>query len=428
MKSSTLHRSLVFFGFGQLTRSVMWCATDMLIAFHLVERVGFSGHAAGAIMFATFALSALPDIFVANWIAARSCPAQAALRLQYIFGLVAAATAVLLFCPPPGGWYEKVAYVCAASIAFRTSYAIYDVSQNALLSLLPRTSVEVQRYVTSKTMASSIGRLLASLLVAWALARSMNPLADAQVMTLIALPVIVTCFGLARVKVLPEAEQEAPQRFRWSSLPFRRLAMPVTAIAFQVACLGLISRLLPLFGHGETGYTDSATLVLAMVCGTVLGPALTHAAPLLIKKRPLAIATTLSCGATLTGIALVLPHDFAISVTLAFLYGVALSGITNLIWEQVALIATEHASATGVRIDAPAFALLTTTIKLAIAISTITFGLVLDGFRIGDRTSIATIMIVVAVGGIGTALTLLPSHRWMLASRTKQAAAAVVVR
>lgn len=392
----------------------------MLIAYHLVERVGFSGQAAGTIMFCTLVLSALPDVFVAHWLTRRRNPAHAAVRLQFGSGVVAAVAAVAMFWPPPAGWYEKVGFVCAASIAFRTSYAIYDVSQNSLISLLPQSAESVRRYVTGKTLASSVGRLLASLLLMWALTVPVDPLVDTKVMALIAPLVITTCFGLARIKPSARADVESRPAFRWSSLPFRRLAVPILAITFQVGLLGFISRLLPLYGHGEAGYAQSSAMVMAMVCGTVLGPPFVHAVGAHGNGRPLLLATTLPGSAMLTGIALVLPHGAFVSTALAALYGVTLSGITNLIWERAALVATDHADAAAVRIDGPVFALLTTAIKLAIAASSVIFGFALEGFRSGNPASILLIMIVVVVGGGGTAMTLLPREIWLHRSlRTK---------
>lgn len=405
--------ALVSFSCGQLSRSVLWCATDMLIAYHLVERVGFSARAAGAIMFCTLVLSALPDVFVAHWLARRRNPAHAALNLQFGSGVVAAVAAIAMFWPPPAGWYEKVGFVCAASIAFRISYAIYDVSQNSLISLLPQTAESVRRYVTGKTLASSLGRLLASLLLMWALTGPVDPLVDTKVMALIAILVILTCFGLARTRPLARAVAESTPAFRWSSLPFRRLAVPILAITFQVGLLGFISRLLPLYGHGEAGYAQSSTLVIALVCGTVIGPPLVHAVSAHGNGRPLLLAATLPGSAMLTGIALVLPHGAIVSMSLAALYGVTLSGITNLIWERAALVATDHAYAAATRIDGPVFALLTTAIKLAIAASSVIFGFALEGFRSGDSASILVIMIVIVVGGTGTAMTLLPHYIWL---------------
>lgn len=396
-------QSLAFFGLGQISRSILWCATDMLIGYHLVDRLGFSGGVAGAIMFVTFALSALPDIFVANWLARQAEPIRVALRLQFVFGSLAAVTGLLLFGPAPSDSYEKIGFVCAVSIAFRLTYAIYDVSQNALISLLPRSQVEVRRYVTSKTVASSAGRLLASFLVFWALSSTADPMADFKVLALVVLPVIVTGIGLVRTKVSPPVEERRQEEFSWGLLPFGQLALPVMAITFQVAFLGLICRLLPLFGSGRQGFADSSSLVLSMVCGTVIGPTVTYVAELLGSRR-LSLSAALSFGAALTGIQLLVPHGVAVSLVLAFLYGAALSGITNIIWERVAFIATDFASITGIRIDAPAFALLTTAIKLAIAICNVILGVVLDRFRAGDSTSVTVIIAVVLTGGLGTAL------------------------
>lgn len=397
--------AFMFFGMGQFSRSIIWSVTDLLIGYHLVERVGLSGIVAGAILFGTIMFSALPDVFVATWIGRRSDPASFALRLQAVFGIASLISALLLFGPTPPGTDTQIIYLCAVSAAFRISYAIYDVSQNALISLLPQQRAQVRNYVTNKILMTSIGRLAASGLVFMALTAPNDALADLKAISYAIVPVLISAWGLSRLAAPRRVEKTAPVAFKWRSLPWSRLAIPMLATAFQVGLLQIIARLLPLYGSSQPGYADNSSLVVLFVCGTIAGPLLANARNWPIAKFfPLPLA--LSAGATAAAIALLYPHGAAGCLALAFIYGAAISGLTNLVWERMALIAADHAIATGVRIDAPAFALLTTSIKLALAISTGLFGALLDGFMDGNDTSFALIVSVIVLGGMGTALVL----------------------
>ncbi len=398
-------RPFLFFGAGQASRSVVWCVADLLIGYHLVQCVGFSGRLAGIILFGSFALSALPDIFVATWLTRHRDPTSNALRVQAIFGVVSVAAAIVLFGPTPHSVPLKILYICAASAAFRLAYTVFDVSQNALISLLPTSRSEVRHYVTSKTVASSVGRLIAAALVFLALRSPTDSFADLKAVGVTAVPVIISVFGLSRVAT-PHVPGGGPSpSLDWRALPIRQLAVPMLAIILQVGMLGLVGRLIPLFESGRAGFAEGSLLVIAMVCGTVVGPALTYANKFPATRR-LPMTPIFALLAAAAGADLLTPVGVLVSMGLAFAYGLALSAMTNIIWGRVAAIVAEHAIATGVRIDAPAFALLTTSIKVGIAISSGLFGVVLDGFKAGAPWVQTTIVAIVVAGGMGTTLVL----------------------
>lgn len=398
----------LFFGLGQCSRSLIWCVTDLLIGYHLVARLGISGQLAGIILFITFLISALPDLFIANWVARRSNPLAIALRLQASFGVASLLAGLLLFAPAPteGSW--TIVYICAVSMVFRLAYAVFDVSQNALISLLPETREAVRSYVVNKTFSSSVGRLASSLLVFLALEAPTDRWADFKALAIVIVPVVVGVTGLAVVPSARVHDLPVNLPFRWRSLPLRRLAMPIVATAMEIGLLGLLGRLLPLFGNGRAGSADGASLVVAMVCGTVVGPWLSYVgtSTLLRQNSTSVLPTVLALAGTVSAIALLFPTAPLISLGLAFAYGGAVSALTNLIWERVAMIAADEAENGGARIDAPAFALITTCIKVAIAISSALFGVVVDGFRGGADWSTTVVIAVVALGGVGTAVAL----------------------
>ena len=178
-----------------------------------------------------------------------------------------------MFWPPPAEWYEKIAFVCVASIAFRTSYAIYDVSQNSLISLLPQTPRERPALCYGQDigfLGRPVVRLSAHCVGFDSGARSVRRHeGDGADRASGDRDVLRPCAGGSRFR---PPNRRAGLCLNGPHCPFRHLKMPIFAIMFQVGFLGLISRLLPLYGHGEAGYAQSSALVMAMVCGTVIGP------------------------------------------------------------------------------------------------------------------------------------------------------------
>lgn len=399
-KASTERSSLMLFGAGQFSRSLLWCVTDLLIGYHLSVRIGFSGATTGTVLLASFAFGAVLNLLVAGWFANRANLVAIALKIQAIFGIGALAAAVMLFGPVPEDATAKIAYICLASAAFRISYTLFDVSQNALISLLPRNRQGVRRYVTTKTVVSSLGRLGASLLVFVALSAAAGQNADLWAVGFVALPVVVSVLGLSHITPPRRDVQEVPVRLALRSLPISRLAVPIMATVMEVGLLGFIARLLPLFESGRPGFADGSTLVVALVCGTIFGPGIAYACASLGLRRLRTIGL-LSLSTTVAGSALLFPHGALACLGLAFAYGATLTAITNIIWEMMALIVVDEAAVSGNRIDAVAFALLSASINVAIALSNGILAIVLDGFKNDEPWTFGIIAAVVTAGGLG---------------------------
>jgi Na+/melibiose symporter-like transporter len=409
VRSHESRKLLIFFGFGQWSRSLIWCVTDLLIGYHLAVRIGLSGAIAGSILFGSFVFGAVLDLLIAARIERSRNVRSTVLRGQALSGISSVVSGALLFAPPPSGETEQIVYVCLVSIIFRISYATLDVCQNALTSLLPRDRTNVRHYVLTRTVVSSIGRMLASLLVYMAMRESANEYADASAVAFVALPVMLSVIGLYRVASdRTEETRTATVQFNWSHLPVRRLATPVLAMVMEVGLLGLMSRLIPLFERSDSGGADGSSLVVAMVCGTILGPAIGYECTVRSVRHRMTSFGLSFCAAA-AGAGLLVQHEVMGAVVLAFVYGSMITAINNIIWEKLALFVTDEANITGVRTDAMAFAVLTASINVAIGISNALLAVVLDGFKAGAHESLIMIVIVLVVGGFGTSLALAAS-------------------
>jgi Na+/melibiose symporter-like transporter len=401
---------LVLLGGGQLSRSVLWCTVDLLIGYHLIVRLSISAHAAGALLATTFALSAVPDFFVGRWLARRADPVAAALRTQFTFGVLALLSAMLLFSAFPAQSEWKVSYLYVMSLLFRFTYAAFDVSQNALVSLLPSKAEQAKPFVTVKLFASSLGRLAAAVLVAWSVAKEGDLLADVETLAVVAIPFTAILYAFSRVMSTEAEPAHMPSTFEFSHLPVAALTLPVVATVCEVGLLGFAGRLIPLFPK-QAGTASSSSLIVAMVCGTVVGPWLSFVAGNRRVQR-LTLIGFASASATWSAVKLLQPFGVVTGFALAAMYGTGLAILTTLVWEQVSIVVLDHAESHGTRIDAPAFAVITTAIKIAIALSAALFGFFLDDFRQGGVSSVQSMTIVLVIGGSGAAITLVLGELW----------------
>jgi Na+/melibiose symporter-like transporter len=383
---------------------LVWCLSDLLIAYHLNVRIGLSARLTGMILFGSFILGAGLDILVATWVARMGSPLRNTLLLQAIAGCAAVLAALALFWPTPrGGEAACFVYLCLASVLFRTAYSVLDVTQNALTSLLPQRVDEVRSYVAVRTIVSSLGRLAASFLVFLAMGAATDPFADFKVILVIVAPVMISVIGLSRA-AMPTTFIDPPGvEFRWLSLPYRRLAIPLVVMICHVGLLGLVTRLIPLLrASGQEAPTNSS-LIVTMVCGTVVGPLLLSlGVPDAVDRRSAAVSLPLVTAIVSAGLLMPLPGMWPL--VLAFILGAGSMALTNLIWERVAWIVRQEASTSGVRIDIGAFALLTACIQIGIAISNVFLGSVLDGLKSGVPSSFITTVIIIAAGGVMTAV------------------------
>jgi MFS family permease len=224
----------------------------------------------------------------------------------------------------------------------------------------------------------------------------------------VGIPFAITLYALSRAGPGRTARAHVPSTFEFSHLPIAALTLPVVATVCEVGLLGLAGRLMPLFPN-EVGSASPSSLIVAMVCGTVVGPWLSFVTGRRRVHRLVLIAIA-SASATWSAVNLLHPAGAGIGLAMAALYGTGLAVLTKFVWEQVSTIVRDHAERHGTRIDAPAFAVITTAIKIAIALSAALFGLFLDAFRQSSSGSVQSITIVLLVGGSGAAVALLLSE------------------
>ena len=382
---------------GHFSRTLIWSFTDLVLGYYLHARVGLSGAQTGLLLFLSLSYSSVLDVLMAGLFLRARDQKRIALRLQLVGGIGTALTGCLLFFPftVSGDKTDTFALLLTCSLLFRTSYAVYDVAQNALTSLLPASDVDAVRYVSLRAIVVPVSKLCIAASVFAVIGDASVPRAGIELAICAAIGVLIMVNAtlLLRQPIAPARGSSTAALA--SPFPLKRLVPMLVAAAAEIGMVGLIGRFFPFAGGVGT---NGATLTFAMVGGMVAAPfAVTG---LMRRQGGEQYAAVVLTVASLAGASAFLLSTGVAAMTSAAVYGAGTGGVCVLIWRRVALIARQHAVLTGQRDDLTCFALLTGTMKLSMAVSSIMLGNLLDGFEAHGTATIAMIVAVTVVGGL----------------------------
>jgi Na+/melibiose symporter-like transporter len=394
------------FGAGHFAKSLAWSFTDLLFAYYANMRLGFSAGDTGLLIFLSAALGATVDIGAAYLLRRAEGDLKRVLIVQCLAGLVTAVTLLVVFSPRRALDTSFVLLIAALGL-FRTAYAFYDVSQNALVSLLPCDDKDAHHYAILRQTLSGLARLavtgLAFLLVGDG---ALTGGREVMVAGAMAVLIVITASWILRWKnSLSPIETAPPQR--GISLPagLARLLVAGAALAGPEA---MALRVAPFVDGRGLGDQAGAVLLFALVLGTVIGPLMLPRSGRLMMRSALGFTALAVVSAALL---------FAgtrwgpITLIAGFAHGVGMGGMMALFWREMSAAIRDHAERTGVRADMITFALLTTTIKLSGAVSGAGLGLLLDGFKAGAPATMVGLAGIIAVGGVVFLLAMAPIAR-----------------
>jgi len=389
------------FASGHLAKSLMWSFSDLLFGYFAHVHMGLPASDTGWILFVSLVYSGVLDVFAAGAMSAFPGHEGRVPRLQLIGAVITASAAALLFLPvqvPSSLLFE---WLLVTSLLFRTGYGLYDVSQNALVSLLPRNDAEARRYVTTRTTLSYIAKVivaLASFLVIGAGERQGAALAT---ILPIALMTVVTAWLMSRHRIGADGKDGIPPA---GSPPPMGLLLPVLiAVAAQICLLGLVGRFLPFARDPASGVAIGAPLVLASVVGGVFGPLL--ADRVLGERGRFALANlgfTLACVAS--ALLMLFGPNAALLIVGAAMLSVCSGAIGVLVWGEVSAAVRTHGEVTGRRSDLASFALLTATVKLGAGGTGLFLGRLLDGYEARSPAALGVIATATMLGGLVSVL------------------------
>jgi Na+/melibiose symporter-like transporter len=399
---------LSIYASGHLAKSLMWSFSDLLFGYFAHVQMGLSAAATGWIIFISLVYSSALDVLAAALLSAFPGHEGGVPRLQLLGAVLTALASVLLFAPLALAGAPLFYWLLAASLLFRTGYALYDVSQNALVSLLPRDDAEAQRYVTTRTTLSYVAKVavaLASFLVIGTGDRQGSALA---VILPIAAMTLATAYPMSRHRI-GDARGSDGVALTGSPPPMRLLAPVLAAVAAQTCLLGLVGRFLPFAQDPQTGTPIGAPLVLASVVGGMLGPFVVDR--VLRGGRGFTLANAGFTAACVGGVLVILIGQSSIQLfAAAAVFSLGGGAIGTLVWTELSAVVRAHARISGQRADLASFALLTATIKLGAGGTGLFLGGLLDGYETRSATAIGAIAVATIVGGVLSVLAMSFGH------------------
>ena len=394
---------ILTYGFAHFGKSLFWTVGELLLAFFLTEVAAIAPHRMGLILAAGFVASAGADLLVGFILRGRITSPKAAARLQLIGAMVSSAALLATFASYWTAAPARADVALIAGLAFRVSYALYDVPQNALVSLAAadgrgRTRLVATRYVFTGLAGLTVAGLTPLLLDGAAGAKALRFCGLTAVFSLIA---IASAAGLDRA-LGSGGTVHAPAPFR---APRRSGGL---ALGLLLGVMFIQSLAAPVFSKIEPYYAAyvlhapllGGTVLVGVALGTSLSqPAWTHLCRGLSRQATLAA----TAGAVALAAALFLvvkPAGGVAAPACGLVFGAACGGLGMATWAAFGDLVAEQ----GRGREAMSFALFTASSKLALALGALWIGAFLSGFdyRGGEERMLVVVMAAPAVvaGGV----------------------------
>ena len=405
VERKTLQRSA--YGAGHFAKSLVWTFTDLLLAYYANVRVGLSASETGLLLFLSMAYGAVLDPAVAYALRHAEGSRRRILQIQFMAGLLTAAALMVVFAPSLAS-VSPFIYLLVTLGLLRTGYAVYDVAQNALVSLLPADEADAHRYVVLRQTLSAVARLCVAALSFLIVDKGAPMGREALLAGAIAMLVVMTASWML-AWAGPPREGLAPRSAIGLRLPSGTPRLLMAAVVHS-GPFSMAARMLTFVDRGGSGDHTGASLLFAMVLGTLVGPILIGR--LLRQPGRLSAAgafTTL--GVVAGGAFLVDPRSGVPALIACCAYGVGLGATMTLFWRGMSVAVRDHVRVTGERTDLAAFAVLTGCLKLASAVFGGAVGLVLEGFRAGHWGTNLALAALVTFGGVCFAALMAPVER-----------------
>ncbi len=386
------------FAAAHAARSLGWATTDLLLAWHLHSVVGFAGATVSLLLAVFLSTGALANLGVGFLLTVRRASSADYVRLQLVG---AVATAILLAAQFLV--IDPVA-VIVVGVAFRIAYAVQDVPQNALGSLLPRDNGDAKRYARLRVTLSGVMRV-AAISVHLLLSRSA---ADGIALAVIGGLIVASALGLRELRFPAASRIRSAVIEREPSWP-SGLPKLLSGFIAAAALLPTLSRLL-IFAPTIAGEMPQAGgwMLAAFCVGSVAGPFLHYRLSVAFGERI----------ALLSGIIVVLASALVVTIGGAVpvralgaaMHGIGLGAVGVHLWTSAARVAMDDA-ASGPRRDGLVASAVILTTHVSMAVGALFLAPLIDAYEAGDPAAALAAFVVVTVGGVVLALTELPLRR-----------------
>lgn len=367
------------FGAAHAARSLGWSVVDLLLAWHLHARMGLTGMQTGWLLFGFLLLGGTATFLVGLAFSRYRARGALVVRVQLPATI---ATAVLLSIQFSTA---SILIAVCAGLAFRLAYAVQDVAQNMLASLLPTDAVDAFRYARLRVILSAVTRCIVVSGFALAL-----PISMTVMLVPVGFAMVVSAISLRKL-VFPARPDVAPAPWRVDDI--MPLGLPILLVAWVIAAslLPTLNRLL-IFAPAIDGLNRSGAWLLGGFClGSVIGPLL----------RDYVERSALMTMIAVSGLLMILPIPFLSSaswpVAGAIVHGMAVSIIGVQLWTATSRIAMDDTRRDRSS-DGVVFGSVILTIHLASAAGMLVLGPLIEGFEAG-RPGIAFAALALTFAG-----------------------------
>lgn len=397
------------FGAAHLAKSLVWSTVDLLLAYFLIAILKMPSDVVTRLLFMLLIAGALFDVAVGvglTWLQAGPATTLAV----HMVGAVATSGALFAQFGLPDG---HAPMVLAAGLCFRLAYALYDVPQSALTTLLPRDADDARAYVRLRTTLSAVARLgvTAANLGLAQLPATVFRAGGAALLTAFAAAMVLTAGVLSWIARPGAITRPERPRLPWLQIP-DGLWRLLLAFLISTTLWSTLSRLL-IFSPATTLAPHLGPwLLVSFSVGSVVGPALAQKSEDLMGSRKAIVA--MAALAVLAGNLFILrPASQApgLSIVEALIYGVGLGGAGAFLWQTASTVALAHRRSTGEHADGLVFGAVIFTIHVSIALGALVLGWLIEDFVHGGGHGLAALAVLTSLAGAAVALLLLTDSR-----------------
>ncbi|MDV6333058.1 MFS transporter [Asticcacaulis sp. 201] len=408
--ASRFDRPTLFYGLAHFGKSLFWYSSEILFAYYLSEVSGMPAQYMGIILAAGFIAGAAADLILGRLLMKTLSNTLGAARLQTAGAVASALMFMLLFTGALVPLPYRLAFALILGLGFRLAYALYDLPQNALLSLATRDNDSRSRVSSLRLFFSGAASLIVALSVGPLLTANLH-LSSAKrffiLAVILAVTAVSTSFGLWRVVHGRGQGAQRPEATPVSYIATLK-GLPRSLWVIIVSTF-IISATVSCFGKVEPYY---ATYVLksalwggVIITSASLGTALSQPvwAYLSLKFSRLTVSSVASAGLALSTFMFWLSaHVPVIAICCAFLFGCASGGLGMILWAAFGDVVSRG----NHQVVGTSYGLLTAIIKIALAFGglMIGYGLSLFDYRGQASAGLVAFMCVPALAGALTVL------------------------
>lgn len=346
-------------------------------------------------------ISAVIDLYAGPRLSRLMPDARSAGRLQLVGASLCSVAFAAVFA---GFWIPadfRFAYAMAAGMAFRCAYAIYDVPQNALMSLATSDGRSRNRVAGARIWFSGT----AILLIAAAITPLISERGEDGASLYLGLALCVSAVAVLSAGLLAlHLRRQGPGRQASAGTAERRAVRWSVEYALLMLLMAITSLASPLFSKVEPYYVAyvlnapamGGLIMASMAIGIIIGqPVWTLVSNRFSRNRVL----VMSAGLEIAGLALIAIPEPPVSALLsaAFLFGLGNGGIGMVLWAGFSEVASRDA---GGR-EGVAFAQFSALAKVCLGAGGLVIGMVLSAqdYRAGETDALVVLMAGIPAAG-----------------------------